>query len=69
EVAFSHAGLDWKKHVKIDPAFIRPAEVDLLIGDASKAKKELGWVPEVSFEGLVKMMVDADIERLKNGRP
>ena len=69
EVAFSHAVLDWKKHVKIDPAFIRPAEVDLLIGDASKAKKELGWVPEVSFEGLVKMMVDADIERLKNGRP
>lgn len=69
EVAFSHAGLDWKKHVKIDPAFIRPAEVDLLIGDASKAKKELGWAPEVSFEGLVKMMVDADIERLKNGRP
>src|SRR5215213_4893225 len=63
EVAFAHAGLDWKKHVKIDPAFLRPAEVDLLIGDASKAKAELGWTPKVDFEGLVKMMVDADMER------
>ncbi len=64
EIAFSHVGLDWKKYVKIDEKFIRPAEVDLLIGDCSKAQKELGWKPEVSFEGLVKMMVDADLERI-----
>ena len=64
EVAFAHAGLDWKKHVKIDPAFLRPAEVDLLIGDASKAKAQLGWTPKVDFEGLIKMMVDADMDRM-----
>jgi GDPmannose 4,6-dehydratase len=64
QVAFDHAGLDWEKYVKLDPAFIRPAEVDLLIGDPAKAKKNLGWTPKVSFEQLVKMMVDADIERL-----
>ena len=64
EVAFGHAGLDWQKHVAIDPAFLRPAEVDHLIGDASKGKAKLGWVPKVNFEGLVKMMVDADLERL-----
>jgi len=64
QVAFDHAGLDWEKHVKLDPAFIRPAEVDLLIGDPTKAKKKLGWTPKVSFEQLVKMMVDSDIERL-----
>ncbi len=64
QVAFDHAGLDWEKHVKLDPAFIRPAEVDLLIGDPAKAKKQLGWTPKVSFEQLVKMMVDSDIERL-----
>ena len=63
EVAFSHAGLDWKKYVGIDPAFLRPAEVDLLIGDASRARAELGWVPKVGFDGLIKMMVDADLER------
>ena len=63
EVAFGHAGLDWKKHVGIDPAFLRPAEVDLLIGNASKARADLGWVPKVDFEGLIKMMVDADVER------
>lgn len=63
-IAFSHVGLNWEDHVKIDPAFIRPAEVDLLIGDSSKARKDLGWVPEVSFEKMVKMMVDADIDRL-----
>ncbi len=70
ETAFSHVGLNWEKHVVIDPAFIRPAEVDILIGDCSKAKKELGWQPEVSFQGLVQMMVDADLDRLKqaNGR-
>ena len=64
QVAFDHAGLDWEKHVKLDPAFIRPAEVDLLIGDPAKAKKNLGWAPKVSFPQLVKMMVDSDIERL-----
>ncbi len=64
EVAFGHAGLDWRKHVAIDPAFLRPAEVDLLVGDASKARAKLGWTPQVDFEGLIKMMVDADVERL-----
>lgn len=64
EVAFGHAGLDWKSHVKIDKAFLRPAEVDLLIGDCTKAKKELGWQPSVSFSDMIKMMVDADIKRL-----
>lgn len=63
ETAFSHVGLDWKKYVKIDPQFMRPAEVDLLIGDATKAKKVLKWEPEVSFEQMIHMMVDADLER------
>jgi GDPmannose 4,6-dehydratase len=62
--AFSHVGLDWKKYVKIDPRFVRPAEVDTLLADASRARNELGWTPKVSFEQLVKMMVDADMERL-----
>jgi GDPmannose 4,6-dehydratase len=61
EVAFGHVGLDWKKYVRIDQAFLRPAEVDHLIGDASKAKRVLGWEPSVSFQQLVSMMVDADI--------
>lgn len=64
EVAFSHAGLDWQKYVKQDPKFLRPAEVDLLIGDPSKAQKKLGWKPKVSFEQMIQMMVDADVERL-----
>jgi GDPmannose 4,6-dehydratase len=63
EVAFGHAGLDWQKYVKQDPRFLRPAEVDHLIGDPAKAKAALGWKPEVDFVGLVKMMVDADIAR------
>jgi GDPmannose 4,6-dehydratase len=63
ETAFTHAGLDWQKYVRTDPRFLRPAEVDLLIGDASKAKARLGWTPAVSFEQLIAMMVDADIER------
>jgi GDPmannose 4,6-dehydratase len=63
QVAFSHAGLDWQKHVRIDPRYMRPAEVDLLIGDPSKAKAALGWTPQVDFHGLVQMMVDADIAR------
>jgi GDPmannose 4,6-dehydratase len=69
EVAFGHAGLDWEKYVRLDPAFIRPAEVDHLIGDAAKAKRELNWTPSVDFQGLVRMMVDADLERLRDGRP
>lgn len=64
EVAFEHAGLEWEKYVKLDSAFLRPAEVDLLVGDPSKAMKHLGWKPKVSFEEMIRMMVDADIERL-----
>ena len=62
--AFGHVGLDWQKYVKTDPKFVRPAEVDTLLADASRARHELGWTPRVSFEQLVKMMVDADLERL-----
>ena len=68
EVAFAHAGLDWKRYVKVDRKLLRPAEVTHLLGDASKAKKLLGWKPAVSFEGLARMMVDADIKRLRHGR-
>jgi GDP-mannose 4,6-dehydratase len=64
ETAFARVDLDWEKYVVIDPAFIRPAEVDLLIGDCSKAKEKLGWVPKTSFTELVHMMVDADLARL-----
>jgi GDPmannose 4,6-dehydratase len=64
EIAFEHAGLDWERHVVTDPAFLRPAEVDHLVGDASKARSELGWQPKVSFDSLAKLMVDADVERL-----
>ncbi len=64
DVAFSHVGLDWHDHVTLDDRFVRPAEVDLLIGDRSKAETKLGWTPKVTFEELVKMMVDADLERL-----
>jgi len=63
QIAFGHAGLNWEQHVVIDPAFLRPAEVDHLIGDASKAKAQLGWQPSVDFKGLVTMMVDADLKR------
>ena len=66
EVAFERAGIDWKKHVKIDKAFMRPAEVDLLIGDPAKAKRQLGWEPKVTFQQMIHMMVDADIERLSS---
>jgi GDPmannose 4,6-dehydratase len=61
--AFSHAGLDWEKYVVIDPRFFRPAEVDLLLGDPTKAKTKLGWKPAVDFKALVRMMVDADMAR------
>ena len=64
EIAFGHAGLNWQEYVKVDPAFIRPAEVDLLIGDPAKAKAALGWEPSVDFRGLVEMMVDADLAAL-----
>jgi GDPmannose 4,6-dehydratase len=64
ELAFGHVGLDWRAHVRQDPAFLRPAEVDLLIGDASKARRVLQWEPEVDFRGLISMMVDADLERV-----
>ncbi len=70
ETAFSHAGLNWKDFVKQDPRFMRPADVDVLVADASKARKILGWKPKVNFKQLVAMMVDADIEMLKkNGKP
>lgn len=65
EVAFSHVGLNWQDYVVVDPKYYRPAEVDLLIGDASKARHLLGWKPEVTFEQLVRMMVDADLEALR----
>jgi len=65
QIAFAHVGLDWNDYVKVDPKFYRPAEVDLLLGDSSKARTELGWKPEVCFEDLVKMMVDADIGRIE----
>ncbi len=68
EAAFGHVGLDWRKHVKTDPKLLRPAEVDHLIGDSSKARRQLGWEPVVAFTDLVAMMVDADIERLSSGR-
>jgi GDPmannose 4,6-dehydratase len=67
EVAFKHVGLDYRDFVKLDQKFLRPAEVDLLVADPSKAKKKLGWTPKVSFETLVKMMVDADLERHRAG--
>tara|TARA_B100000242_G_scaffold270115_1_gene221392 strand:+ start:198 stop:1178 length:981 start_codon:yes stop_codon:yes gene_type:complete len=64
EVAFGHAGLNWEEHVVVDETFFRPAEVDLLVGDATRADEMLGWKPKTSFESLVTMMVDADIDLL-----
>ena len=66
QVAFDHVGLDWKKYVEVDPALLRPAEVDHLIGNADKARKILGWAPLVDFQGLITMMVDADLKRLSS---
>jgi GDPmannose 4,6-dehydratase len=63
EIAFAHAGLKWKDYVVIDPKFVRPAEVDLLLGDSSKARDVLKWQPKVRFEELIRMMVDSDIKR------
>ncbi len=65
EVAFGYVDLDWRDHVVQDPRFMRPAEVDLLVGDPSKARERLGWEPRVSFEELIQMMVDADLEKIK----
>jgi GDPmannose 4,6-dehydratase len=66
EEAFSHAGLDYHHYVESDPRYFRPAEVDFLLGDASKAKRQLGWEPKYKFKDIVRLMVDADIEALKD---
>ncbi len=65
EIAFGHAGLNWKDYVVVDPKFVRPAEVDLLLGDSAKARNKLKWQPKLGFKELVRMMVDYDIERYK----
>jgi len=67
ELAFGHVGLDWRSHVYVEPAFVRPAEVDVLIGDPSKARRKLRWEPTIHFRNLVELMVDADLSRLKAG--
>jgi GDPmannose 4,6-dehydratase len=69
QVAFAHAGIEWKKHVEVDPELLRPAEVDHLIGSSDKARKMLGWQPTIDFNGLIGMMVDADLKRLANWKP
>lgn len=69
QIAFDHAGLNWKKYVKVDKKFFRPAEVDQLVGSPRKARRILGWKPKVNFEELVQMMVDADLERLRKKSP
>ena len=68
EVAFNRVGLDWEKYVEIDPRYYRPAEVDLLIGDYSKAKQKLGWEPKTKFKELIELMVDADMKLLSDQR-
>jgi len=68
EESFGYAGLDWTKYVELDPRYLRPSEVDLLIGDASKAKRQLNWEPKTKFKELVRLMVDADIQLLKDHR-
>jgi GDPmannose 4,6-dehydratase len=65
EVAFGHVGLDWRRHVETDPKLFRPAEINTLCGDADKARRVLGWKPKVSFDQLIRMMVDADLERVR----
>ena len=65
EEAFSYADLDWKEYVEIDPRYFRPTEIELLLGDARRAKKILGWEPKVGFKELVRLMVDADIKALE----
>jgi GDPmannose 4,6-dehydratase len=68
-VAFDQVGLDPDRHVRIDPRFLRPAEVEHLVGDPSKARERLGWQPRVGFDGLVRLMVDSDLELLARGVP
>ena len=68
ELAFSHAGLDWRHHVVLDPTLKRPAEVDMLLGDATKARQKLGWSPKLGFSELIRLMVDADLARYRVGR-
>ncbi|HLX96497.1 MAG TPA: GDP-mannose 4,6-dehydratase [Verrucomicrobiae bacterium] len=68
EAAFGYAGLDWTKYVELDPRYLRPSEVDLLIGDASKARRHLNWEPKTKFKDLVRLMVDADVQLLKDHR-
>ena len=69
QYAFDEIGIDWRKHVVVDPKFRRPAEVDVLLGDASKARRKLGWEPKVSFPELVQMMVQADLDRCRGMSP
>ncbi len=68
-IAFEHVGLDPEEHVRLDPRFLRPAEVEHLIGDASKARDKLGWEPHTPFEEMVRLMVDSDLELLAAGVP
>jgi GDPmannose 4,6-dehydratase len=69
ETAFARVGLDWQNHVRVDPALLRPAEVEHLLGDCTKARVELGWTPGVTFKQLVEMMVDADLDSLESRKP
>ena len=69
DVAFEHVGLDPERHVRIDPQFLRPAEVEHLIGDYTKAREQLGWEPRTSFEEMIRLMVDTDLELLSSGVP
>jgi GDPmannose 4,6-dehydratase len=62
DLTFGHLGLDWKEHVKTDPRYLRPSEVDLLLGDATRARERLGWAPRTTFQELVKLMTDHDLE-------
>jgi GDPmannose 4,6-dehydratase len=64
QIAFDHVGLDWEQHVDVDPRYFRPAEVDFLLGDATKAREKLGWEPRTRFPELVRIMVDADVKML-----
>jgi GDPmannose 4,6-dehydratase len=68
EIAFGRVGLDWQKYVRVDPSLLRPAEVEHLLGDSSKARQELNWTPQVGFSQLIEMMVDADLARLSVSR-
>jgi GDPmannose 4,6-dehydratase len=69
ELAFAHVGIDPERHVRIDPRYLRPAEVEHLVGDASKAREKLGWEPRTSFEDMVRRMVESDLELLERGVP